>query len=348
LSGSIDAEWTEYFSLLDSSYATSNFRIRFHLETDGSVTFPGYYVDDIGVGSAACLRLPGGLVVGNVFDANSGLGLSGAAVSNGLGDTATAFDTPLDPAVEDGFYILFSPDGAQTLTAVKDGGYGAVSQDVAVVENSVIVQDFDLPAGLLSVDPASLETTLDMGESAVASFTLTNEGGLDASFEITERGTGMIPAQPGAPVQHRSGYFPPHRITGADKPQTDGERPIPIEAPPWVDIADYPFPVMDNTAAALDGLVYSVGGFDGFAVLNSGFVYDPSADSWEPIASMNSLREKPAAAFVNGLLYVTGGWGEFGDPVSELEIYDPATDTWSTGSPVPAPYAAAAAVSLEG
>jgi N-acetylneuraminic acid mutarotase len=105
---------------------------------------------------------------------------------------------------------------------------------------------------------------------------------------------------------------------------------------------------MDNTAAELDGFIYSVGGLDGFNTLNTGYRYDPGSDSWSAIADMADVRQKPAAAFINDKLYVVGGWGVFGDTLTSLEIYDPATNSWSTGSPVPVGYAAATAVALNG
>jgi N-acetylneuraminic acid mutarotase len=113
-------------------------------------------------------------------------------------------------------------------------------------------------------------------------------------------------------------------------------------------VAPFPFSIMDSTADAFDGKVYSVGGFDGGANLNVAFVYDPDTDSWAEIASMSEVREKPAAAFVDGLLYVVGGWDDTGGTVGTLEIYDPETDTWSTGAEAPAAYAAATAVAHDG
>ena len=74
------------------------------------------------------------------------------------------------------------------------------------------------------------------------------------------------------------------------------------------------------------------------------YAYDPASDTWTQLASMTGAREKPAAAAIDGLLYVTGGWDEFGTPDPTLEIYDPSSDSWSTGASVPTAYAAAAPV----
>ncbi len=47
--GSIDLAWAKRSVVLDNSYCVSNFRIRFHMLSDSSVTYPGWYVDDVGV-----------------------------------------------------------------------------------------------------------------------------------------------------------------------------------------------------------------------------------------------------------------------------------------------------------
>ncbi|MBP1703611.1 MAG: hypothetical protein H6Q38_2718, partial [Chloroflexi bacterium] len=228
VTGDIDLDWKEYTVLLDSSYAVSDFQVRFRFTSDVSVVYPGYYVDDVSIGSATCTPLAGGLVVGNVFDANTGEGVVGATVTsdNNPDDSAVSFATPDDAALEDGFYVLFSSlTGTNPFTATASK-YGSDTQDVTVVADSVVTQDFNLPAGVVVADPTALEATLDIGETASLPFTLTNTGGADASFELTERDAGMTPAgRQGAPKVHRSGYFTPYRLNADPKSLIEGERP---------------------------------------------------------------------------------------------------------------------------
>jgi hypothetical protein len=63
---------------------------------------------------------------------------------------------------------------------------------------------------------------------------------------------------------------------------------------------------------------------------------------------MANARENPEVAFIGGKLYVSGGWGSNGSPVAATEIYDPATNTWSTGAAVPVPLSAGAVSVLGG
>ncbi|MCI0518989.1 MAG: carboxypeptidase regulatory-like domain-containing protein [Chloroflexi bacterium] len=354
LTGVWDYQWNPYSWMLDPSYAVSNFRIRFKLTSDATVNYPGFYIDDLrieippaGPPTPACNALPGGMAVGHVYDANTAGPLNDALVENGSGGATATFATPDDPLQDDGLYTLFAPAGLATLTASLNN-YASDARLVSVPLSATVEQNFSLPAGWLQAAPSPVEVTLGMSATATAFFTITNNGGLPASFELVEADAGMAPLLPGAPVYRLSGSFTPYRLGSVKAPAgTDKHIPRP-DVPPWTDISDYPSAIMDNAADLLDGLVYSVGGFDGFGNINSAARYDPAANAWSWLAGMSNVREKPAAAFVDGLLYVTGGWSNTGDPVSALEIYDPTADAWSSGAPAPTGYAAATGVSLDG
>jgi uncharacterized membrane protein len=186
------AQWEKITVLLDPSYAVSNFRVRFHLVADSSVTYPGWYVDDVAIatialGAPPCVPDPGGLVVGNVYDANTGAGLTGARVANDSGYRTVALATPDDPNVGDAFYTLFSPAGSRVFTAtVTRAGYQPDVKTVTVVQSDTVRQDFYLPAGFLDITPNSIAVTLTLGMSRTIPLTLTNSGGADAAFEIVE------------------------------------------------------------------------------------------------------------------------------------------------------------------
>ncbi|MDE5414021.1 S8 family serine peptidase [Alkalihalobacterium chitinilyticum] len=45
--GSISTEWEKQEFELDEAYAVPNFRVRFGIQTDSMVTFPGFYIDDV-------------------------------------------------------------------------------------------------------------------------------------------------------------------------------------------------------------------------------------------------------------------------------------------------------------
>jgi hypothetical protein len=146
----------------------------FSLTASAACDAPGY-------GDPGCTPLAGGLVIGNVYDANTGSGLNEAAIA----DTTASFATPDDPALADGFYILFAPSGPQTLTATKDQ-YGSDTRPVNVIANSVISQNFYLPAGQLVITPTALTVTLPLNQLTTHTLALQNSGGLTAMFDLFE------------------------------------------------------------------------------------------------------------------------------------------------------------------
>lgn len=145
-----------------------------------------WQVDDVLLGTANCVADPGGLVVGNVSSANTGVGLNGATVDNmTAGGSAKTFATPADPNVPDGFYILFSDSGSQTLQASLKL-YGNDQHTLTVIPNSTVRQDFVLQSGNVTAAPSPVNARVNPGGSQNLTLTLSNSGGASANFEIIE------------------------------------------------------------------------------------------------------------------------------------------------------------------
>jgi len=166
-----------------SSAAGGTVQFRFRITTDSSMVYSGYYIDLVQIGT--CGTPTGGIVVGNVFDANTAVGLTGALVEGDAGQTAITQATPSDPAVYDGFYTLYSEAGDHTFEASL-AGYGEVQHAVSVVSGTAVWRDFDLLTGLLVADPTALSVTVAMGWTATVPLTLSNEGDLPVDFDIGE------------------------------------------------------------------------------------------------------------------------------------------------------------------
>lgn len=87
-----------------------------------------------------------------------------------------------------------------------------------------------------------------------------------------------------------------------------------------------------------NGKVLVAGGYDDDALLSqnlsSAELYDPSSDSWSPVGDMQTARAGHTATLLgNGKVLVTGGLGN--NPLGTLrlasaELYDPATNAWSS------------------
>jgi N-acetylneuraminic acid mutarotase len=332
----------------------ANVKVRFHYY---DATWAWWWeVDNVAVGGPlGCVPTPGGLVSGLVTDLTTGDAINGAKIQSDdqPAENALSAATPTDPNLDDGFYSVFSSlTGSHPFTASKTN-FSSDTKTVNVAADAVTRQDFALGAGHLTINPTSLEVTVPMGGATDKNLAIGNDGTGPADFQLSERDRGStILGLRGTRVTRISGQFSPF-WHGLQKGQGGGggdagEPPRPPNAPPWTTVADYPSAIMDNTADAFDGKVYSVGGFDGNSNVSNAYVYDPGSNSWSAIASMAGAREKPAAAFVDGKLYVVGGWDNNGNPDPKLEIYDPSSDSWSTGASIPTAYAASAAVALDG
>lgn len=136
----------------------------------------------------------------------------------------------------------------------------------------------------------------------------------------------------------------------------------------WTRKKDMPLPSHHVALATLNGKIYVMGGFkypdDGkpaWQPIDNAWEYDPANDSWKALAPMPTKRGSPVAAVVDGKIYVIGGAtmhpgskAEVIHParphrsVGTVEIYDPGTDSWQTGSPMPTARNHAAAGVVDG
>jgi N-acetylneuraminic acid mutarotase len=86
----------------------------------------------------------------------------------------------------------------------------------------------------------------------------------------------------------------------------------------------------------INGILYAVGGETIGGSLNNLEAYNPATNSWTALAAMPTGRAGMTVGVLNGLLYVAGGISTTGQgysPLTTLEVYNPATNTWTTGLP---------------
>lgn len=179
-----DGDLNGYISLDISSVAANHpyVQLQFHY-------FDAYWdywwqVDNIRVGALTCDPLPGGMVVGNVYDENLGSGINGLVITTSTNLTVTTQPTPNDPLLADGFYTFFAPPGPLTLT-VSAPGYSTMSHALNIENGTTIAQDFTLSAGWLHTQPVRTDLSVGFGFSTTLPITLENTGALTATFSIT-------------------------------------------------------------------------------------------------------------------------------------------------------------------
>jgi N-acetylneuraminic acid mutarotase len=110
----------------------------------------------------------------------------------------------------------------------------------------------------------------------------------------------------------------------------------------WKTKANMPNPNPEVAIAVCQAKVYCMGGMPiGFiGASDANKVYDPKIDSWETKAAMPTPRYDMQAQGVGEKIYVIGGrtllgYEQGSKELDVNEVYDPASDTWTTAAPLP-------------
>ncbi|HEX3235939.1 MAG TPA: hypothetical protein VHR41_17225 [Gemmatimonadales bacterium] len=105
--------------------------------------------------------------------------------------------------------------------------------------------------------------------------------------------------------------------------------------------ADMPKATSEGVTGVIDGKMYVLPGFcDGtgwpfpgycdHSAIRQLFRYDPVNNKWGALRSCPHYHPFGAGGVINGKFYVAGGLG-----TAALDVFDPATDSWSPLAPVP-------------
>lgn len=319
-----------------------------------------WQVDNVFVGTRSCAVVPGGFIAGQVRDANTGRTLSGAKVSAGAaaGAGAGAGAAPSGPAVTDdaGFYRVFVAGGGgpvpMTVTGLR---YADATATLSAVRDRIVRRDWNLRAGQLTVDRTSLSVSVRPGRAVSRQVRLTNTGDRPLRVTLVEQDRGYTPVGGG-----RQGARPEAPAITVPVPDTARSRTVvrgAATSPPgqsaadgtaWVDLPDLPTPLVENTVADNDGTAYSVGGNTYGRMMAEGYVFDPQARVWKRIADLPQPLMGAGGTFIDGKLYVVGGWNMLGDALATTYVYDPMTNRWSRRADLPAGVGDAAATSVDG
>lgn len=104
-------------------------------------------------------------------------------------------------------------------------------------------------------------------------------------------------------------------------------------------LVDEPLPVALGyvpTAAGGNGVLYTLGGssWDGTTLVDSSdaFLIEPGTPAVTPIAALpRATGETRAVTQTNETVWVLGGGRTAPNPSAQVDVYDPVTDTWTTG-----------------
>jgi N-acetylneuraminic acid mutarotase len=139
-------------------------------------------------------------------------------------------------------------------------------------------------------------------------------------------------------------------------PAIDSVEEYDPESDSWRSRAAMPARRVGLTVSSVNDKCYVFGGVTQFSPVNGlrrVDEYDPVTDTWRRRADSPTSRVNGASASLDGRIYLAGGWtgGDAGSSSqlnSSLEIYDPESDSWSSGPDIPTPRAALAASAVNG
>jgi N-acetylneuraminic acid mutarotase len=147
-----------------------------------------------------------------------------------------------------------------------------------------------------------------------------------------------------------------YAMGGGDSPYTQFLSVVEVYDPAtdsWAPGVSMPRDRMGHAAAVVGGKIYVMGG--GYQAQTSTATvdeYDPVTGAWAAKASMPIDRAFHCAAAVDGKIYVFGGvrsgWSANAIDVPNVDVYDPATDQWTTKGKMRLPRGMAAAAVVNG
>ena len=119
---------------------------------------------------------------------------------------------------------------------------------------------------------------------------------------------------------------------GCDAPGCGGSTALyifdPADGPlgSWTLGPSMPIPIHGGTGGAINGKLYVLAGWSVGAPRNRFFRFDPATSEWTELAPSPHGHTFGASAVLDDRFYATGAEGI----TSFLDIYDPATDTWTS------------------
>jgi hypothetical protein len=313
-------------------------------------TAPGYSQ------GSPCVKIPGGLVEGNVYDLATGDPINGAKVQSDDAPTekATTFATPDDPNNPDGFYWLFSSlTGSHPFTASAPK-HAVDTETVNVAGDGTVRRDFQLGAGHLTVSPTSISTTQLLGTTTTQTLSFHNDGTGPAHVKLSERGgsfqilgsSGGLPELAPPDAASFSNRVDPGPASVLNRRAGDVPATTAPHSPDWASGAPVPAGIVRYAYAQCPddpNVFYVISGVSNGFIVNTNYRYDASTNTWTTLAPIPTGQESPSAACLDGRIYVMGGGG-----TNQMFIYDIASNSWGSGAAVPEGVEGAVAGALDG
>jgi N-acetylneuraminic acid mutarotase len=122
-------------------------------------------------------------------------------------------------------------------------------------------------------------------------------------------------------------------------------QPVKASENSWLPMAPMPAARSGLGVAVVNGMIYAIGGASPSGIVGTNDMYNPYTNTWTTMAPMPTPRTDFGIAAYQGKIYCIGGdigankTGPVGATVvtGANEVYNPATNTWQTKTPMPTP-----------
>ena len=132
-----------------------------------------------------------------------------------------------------------------------------------------------------------------------------------------------------------------------NRPAARGQSAVRFEVSRWVSRAQMPTPRERLAVVIHEDKIYAIAGDTPGGVSGVVEIYNPDDNTWAIGTPKPTPVSNVAAAVVDGLIYVPGGYTPAGEVITATEVYDPANDTWDTRASLPAPLCAYAITAID-
>lgn len=99
----------------------------------------------------------------------------------------------------------------------------------------------------------------------------------------------------------------------------------------WTTGAPMPAALYLTGFGVINGKLYIASGNNGLTEVNTLYIYDIASNTWSTGATVPTPVTGPGSAVYQGKLYLFGGGAPFPATITATQIYDPGTNSWSSG-----------------
>lgn len=347
----------------ESGPAIINASTRGFVGTGDNVLIPGFVVG--GAGTMRLLiravgpTLAGFGVTGALADPTVTLYRDGRAVWTNdnwsISDQATEIANV--SAAVGAFALGAASKDAAMIVTVTPGAYSAVVSGVGGTTGTALVELYVVPAGVVAMKEGEWSARADLlepnSEMSVAELdgkiyifggypatrlSVATVQVYDSVTDTWSLGTPLPVAlnhTVAVPFNGKIYVIGGQTGTGGNGPFVNTVYEYDPERKTWATRAPMPTSRGGGGAALIDGRIYVAGGRPPRG--NDFAVYDPTANSWRTLPDLPSQRNHVGAVALGGKFYVMGGRLEAGfeSPMTAVvEVYDPATNQWTTRAPM--------------